>query len=435
MPQRATPAPGAGSPAKQRIPSRPGVRSPRPRWSGWMLIPVLAAVVVAAGCGGTSGPAAAPGHTDGRTPPAPAPAGYAPWPEAEHDGLHSSQGTAEGPRTGRIRWKAALGAAVSQGPSIGADGTIYESSDAGVLYAINPVNGHTRWKFNGGGPLGGDLSTTAAVLPDGTIVWPGPRDTVFGLTARGRRQWAVKVSGVPLSPAVAAPGRVYVMTSSGVLAAIGVDGARTAVRWTLKLGTQSFGSPVIRRDGVVETTAGKSLIAVRDEGGSARQLWRFTVAREIEVSPAVAQDGTTVLGTNDGFEYGVSAPGRLLWKHAIHDLSYSSPAVTSAGTAYYGDNSGVLTVASASTGSVIRAIDAQPDSKAPNGNIWTAPAVDSRGDVYYGTNGGEIYGYSPGGSQLFAIPTGATVADYPALSGDGDLIIGSDNGYLYAIGR
>ena len=39
------------------------------------------------------------------------------------------------------------------------------------------------------------------------------------------------------------------------------------------------------------------------------------------------------------------------------------------------------------------------------------------------------------GSQLFAIRTGRTVDSYPALSATGDLVIGSDNGYLYSIGR
>ncbi len=144
--------------------------------------------------------------------------------------------------------------------------------------------------------------------------------------------------------------------------------------------------------------------------------------------------GTAVLGTNDGFEYGVSAAGKELWRHATRDLSYSSSAVTSGGVAYYGDNSGVLAIASAATGLVRRALDAQPGLDTPAVNIWTAPLVDSAGDVYYGTNGGTVYGYSPRGTQLFAIQTGKTVDSYPALSAAGDLLIGSGSGYLYAIG-
>jgi outer membrane protein assembly factor BamB len=349
--------------------------------------------------------------------------------------MHSSEAAARGPVTGHIRWKAHLGGDISEGPSVGPDGTIYESTDAGVLHAINPANGHDLWHFSGGGPIGGDLSTTAAILPDGSIVWPGPRHTVYGLDAGGRKLWTVKVNGVPLSPVIASARLVYVMTTSGVLTAIHVAAARTATRWRLKLGVESFGSPVIRGDGVIETTVDHSLVAVRDEGDTAKQLWRFTVAKKIEVSPSVAADGTAILGTNDGFEYGVSAVGRQLWKHAINNLSYSSPAVSKAGRAYYGDNSGVMTVAAATSGSVIRSLNAEPGTDDPVVNIWTAPLIDSAGDVYYGTHGGKIYGYSPSGSQLFAITTGKTVASYPALSARGELLIGSDDGYLYSIGH
>jgi outer membrane protein assembly factor BamB len=416
----------------------------RGAWPGRVIIVILAAGVLAAACttGGGNGSGAESASGSGTQaaadppPTGPAPAGYAPWPEAEHDAAHSSQAPIRGPQSGHIRWKIDLGSPISPGPSVGADGTIYESTDAGDLYAINPANGHRQWKFDGRGVIGGDdTSTTTAVLPDGTIVWPGPRHMVFGLDARGQRQWAVSVGGVPLSPVIASPTILYVMTTAGTLAAIDVHGAGTALRWTLKLGHQSFGSPVVRRDGVIETTVDHSLVAVRDDGRTARQLWRFTVPKQVEVSAAVAGDGTAVLGTNDGFEYGVSASGKQEWKHATRSPSFSSPAVTGSGTAYYGDNGGALTVASAATGSVLRSLEAQPGVSTPEVNIWTAPLVDSAGDVYYGTNGGEIYGYSPSGSQLFAIHTGRTVDSYPALSATGNLLIGSDNGYLYSIGR
>ncbi len=436
MRDRRRPAAGRRFPVTRTAPGPRAARATVPGRPGVVLIVMLAAGVIAAGCGHGSGATTSAVQPKGHPPSGPAPAGYAPWPEAEHDATHSSEAAVRGPQTGHIRWKANLGSAISPGPSVGADGTIYESANAGVLYALNPVNGHQLWKFNGGGSLGvDDLSTTAAVLPDGTIVWPGPRHMVFGLDTQGTKQWAVNVGGVPLSPVIASPTAVYVMTTSGVLTAITIDGAKTAERWTLKLGRQSFGSPVVRRDGVIETTVDDCLVAVRDEGDTARKLWQFTVPKEVEVSAAVAADGTAVLGTNDGFEYGVSTSGRQLWKHATNSPSYSSSAVAGTGRAYYGDNGGVMTIADTATGTVIRSIAAQPGVDTPEVNIWTAPLVDSVGDVYYGTHGGEIYGYSPSGSRLFAIPTGKTVDSYPALSATGDLLIGSDNGYLYSIGR
>lgn len=429
-----------------------------------VLISALTAGVLTAGCSATSGPppaaggsaatatasaaarprstastAARPasiaGPVKGQSPYGPPPVGYAPWPEAERDATHTSAAPVRGPLTGHIRWKAHLGGAISAGPSIGPGGTIYVSTIAGVLHAIDPADGRDLWTFNGHGRVGWDLSTTAAVLPDGTVVWPGPRHMLFGLSPRGKLLWALNVGGVPLSPVVAAPDQVYVMTMSGVLSAIDVNGPKTGARWTIKLGRQSFGSAVIRPDGVIETTVDHRLVAVSDDGSAARLLWQFAVPREVEVSPAVGSSGITILGTDDGFEYGISPAGRLLWKDATHTLSFSSPAVTKGGLAYYGDNFGVLTIASAATGSVVRTLDAHPGADQKSDNIWTSPLIDSAGDVYYGTTGGEIYGHSAAGRRLFAIPTGAIVASYPALSARGDLLIGSANGYLYSVGR
>jgi outer membrane protein assembly factor BamB len=432
MGHRILTAPGGARPAGG---GRAGQRARR-GGSGRVIAALAAAGLLATACGSAhaAGPSAAAGAAALQAPSGPAPSGYTPWPEAERDATHTSQASVPGPRGGRVRWKTDLGSPISAGPSVGAHGTIYESSDAGDLYAIDPRTGQVVWTFNAHAAFGpDDVSSTAAVLPDGTILWPGPDHKLFGIAPGGRELWAFETTGVPLSPVIASPTEIYVMTTAGELTAIHVTHVGITIRWIMKLGQQSFGSPVVRPDGVIETTVDNSLIAIRDEGGNARKLWQFTVPQKVEVSAAVASDGTTVLGANDGFEYGISASGQELWKHATGSPSFSSPAVTSSGTAYYGDNRGVLTIANAGTGAVVRSFGAQPRAAASGGSISTAPLVDSAGDVYYGTSGGVIYGYSPSGSRLFAIHTGRAVDSYPALTGVGNLLIGSDNGYLYSI--
>jgi len=45
----------------------------------------------------------------------------------------------------------------------------------------------------------------------------------------------------------------------------------------------------------------------------------------------------------------------------------------------------------------------------------------------------ETDGFAASGRRMFDVDTGATVDSNPALAGDGTLLIGSENGRLYAI--
>jgi outer membrane protein assembly factor BamB len=278
-----------------------------------LMVSAAASLVLLAACGSSaSGPQSVRGPATGSAPTGTPPAGYAPWAQAENSPLHTSESTHTGPQDAKIRWKANLGGNISQGPSVGADGTIYEANDGGVLHALDPKTGADRWTFDGHGKIGSELSTTAAVLPDGTVLWPGPQHTVFGLSPAGKPLWSLKLAGTPLSPTIAAPDAFYVTTFSGDLVAVKITDGKAQARWTLHLGKQNWASPVLRADGVIETTVDNTLVAVKDEGAKARTLWQFATKKPIEVSPAVTSGGITVLGSNDGFEFGISPTGKQL---------------------------------------------------------------------------------------------------------------------------
>lgn len=59
--------------------------------------------------------------------------------------------------------------------------------------------------------------------------------------------------------------------------------------------------------------------------------------------------------------------------------------------------------------------------------------MDNRHDVYWGTRLGHVYGRAPSRAILFDLATGATVDSYPALTGDGLLVVGITDGRLLAI--
>ncbi len=324
----------------------------------------------------------------------------------------------------RFDWQRRLEGA--PGP-VTAGNIAYVASNGGLLHAIEIATGRDRWSFDGGASYGSDLSTGPAVLPDGLILWPGPRHRLFALTRRGQLRWTVSTMGDPLTPAVDLARRLLVLaTTAGQLTGYRLGlGNRAPVRqWSRTLGTTSFGNPAIASNGTIYETAGDSLYAVTPDG---RELWRFKTPAQIEVSAAVADDGTIVFGSGDRQEYGVGPDGKLRWRHAIGNFTYSSPLALAANRVIFGDHSGDMSILDTHDGHLI-------STDHGHGQIWTAAAVDKLGDVYFASRTGGFYGFGPHGRRLFLLQTKATFASYPAIAANGTLLVGDDTGVLRAIG-
>ncbi|HUC05196.1 MAG TPA: PQQ-binding-like beta-propeller repeat protein [Acidimicrobiales bacterium] len=360
--------------------------------------------------------------------PARAGAAAGPWPEALHDPAHSAGAPVVGPSTGTVEWTRQLDGNITPGPSIGTNGAVYVATNSGVLYALDLSTGDDLWTFEGGGPFRGetDLSVSPLVLPSGSVLWPGPNDTLYEISPTGHALWSHRFGAMVLSPVLAGT-RVYVELMSGTLWQLQIGSGVPVLGWSLRIGHTSFGSPAVGTDGEVVTTADKSVVGVVDDGSRGVIAWRRQTGADIEVSPAVGPDGDVYVSANDGSVYRLSPHGALRWKRHIGQESYSSSSVSEAGMLYFGDNGGDLNVVRAATGALVRVDHGRQ-------GIWGAQAIDARGDVYFGTQGREIYGYGPSGRRLFTVTASGPIDSYPALSGNGTLVIGDEAGTLYAIG-
>ena len=403
------------------------------RRAGSAFVSALAGALLLAGCGADGGSDSSNGV--GGSEPGTEPQSkrsYAPWPGAEHDPRHSSSSPAKGPTSGELLWKRSLEGAVVPGPAVGRDGTIYAASNGGVLHAFGP-DGSERWSFDGGSGYGSDLSTTPAITRRGTILWPGP-GALFALDPDGDLLWRHDFETQVLSPLLGddSGGTVYAMEAGGKLTALSTDDDAADVIWTAELGSTSFSSPALGADGTIYAGADASLFAV-DPGGDVR--WSYETGDLIEVSPAVGPDGTIVIGSNDAMAYGIRPDGSELWSHDLGEITYSSPAASGDGTAYIGDHSGAVKALDLGDGSEIARYAGQGRTEDElSVGVWTAPLIDAEGNVYFGTRLGHVYGFTAAGERLFDVQTGATVDSYPALSAEGTLLIGSEDGNLYAIG-
>lgn len=400
-----------------------------------IIFPLLAAFsLLAAACGSppaASNPAPA-GDGQGLTVPSTAPgtASWSPWPSALHDARHSGSATVAGPTRGRFRWRRTLEAPVTAGPVIGKDNTIYVSSNAGVLHAIDPKTGADRWTYDAHARAdNADLSVSPLVLPSGEILFPSPGSAVVALSPAGRVLWSQALPGRPTSPVTVNGTRVYVGDQSGAVSAIDVgQAAAHRLVWTVRTGSPSYASVVANGSGAVYTTAGSALVALRDSGATAAIAWRADPNDgQTEVSPGLAADGTVLLGTNGKQEWAYGPDGHVRW-HAHRVITYSSPAVTASGLAYVADHSGTVHVFAVASGGQRAAYHSG------NAQIWSSTVIDRDYRVYFAGQNGHVYGVSPAGTVLFDTDLGAPVDSYPALTADGALIIGAGNGTLVAIG-
>lgn len=345
-------------------------------------------LLAAAGCAGSTVRARPPGLA---AVPASA------WPEAFGDAAHGFPTSATGPQTGRIRWQRDLGGTVTPGPVVGADGGILAASNAGALHALDPATGQDRWTFGGGGPYGNDLSTSPAVLADGTILWPGPGDRLFALSAAGTRLWAEDFDGFVLSPALGTGGRVYIADSPGTCRR-GRSGRVASAPWSGRW--PPVPGPTGRRPSP-------------RTGPSTRRRGR-----------GCSRSSTRVRRAQCG--------GRSRRRTRSRSPQPSSERATPT----FGDHLGNIDVLDAASGRVIRRIGTIPPSRgrSPSGvGIWTAPLVDAAGDVYFGSAAGHLYGFGPDGRRLWDLDTGGVNASYPALTANGTLVVGAGRGSLYAI--
>jgi len=314
--------------------------------------PIAIALLLLAGCGGSSGgdttgsaagsvaETAAPTGVVLPAAPLAGPVGKASpvgsWPSFAHDPGHGGGAPVVGPQSAKLLWRRQLEGPVVPGPAVGKGGVVYAASNGGALHAVDLESGTDFWTFEGGGSYGSDLSTVPALLPGGEVLWPGPENTLFALDEEGQELWSEQLPGQPTSPVVTADGNVVVGDTAGTLEQLKLQPkGKPQVEWQVELGDTSFSSPALGKDGTVYTTTEKGLYAVKD----GKVLWSFAGDSISEVSPAVAPDGTIILGTNDS-EYGISPEGKALWRHKNGTRTYSSPVVTEGGLVYYGDNAG-----------------------------------------------------------------------------------------------
>jgi len=105
--------------------------------------------------------------------------------------------------------------------------------------------------------------------------------------------------------------------------------------------------------------------------------WKFETGDSIYSSPAIGEDDTIYVGSNDCCVYAINPNGSLKWDYETDDKIYSSVGIGTDGTIYVGNRGGYL-----------YAINSDGTLKwkfKTDGSITSSPAIGEDGTIYIGT--------------------------------------------------
>lgn len=340
---------------------------------------------------------------------------------------------------GSPKWQFTTGRAVTSSAAVGPNGVVYVGSTDGYLYALDPSSGSQLWRFATWFPIDRSSPAIAHVLDrKGTLCDPTDDTT---------RDY------------------VYIGCTDGMFYA--VDAATGAKVWEYRTGGAIYGSPTVGGTGLVYVAShDRKLYAFRTTTGE--KIWEFAANDVIWSTPAIGVDGTVYITSSDRNLYALDgATGVRKWNWTADSELQGSPSVTAEGLVYCngrngqiycvkdqgtrgdprwsfwggGGASGMVGIAGGVvfTGSSdLYALEANYGTQIWSGTtgrsqVWSAPAISGNGILYVGCDNGAVYAVNAfGGGQLWAYNTQAPVYASPAIGPDGSVYIGSSNGVVYA---
>jgi outer membrane protein assembly factor BamB len=193
--------------------------------------------------------------------------------------------------------------------------------------------------------------------------------------------------------------------------------ATNALRWSYTTGDAVSSSPALGEDGTVYVGSEDHNFYALNPDGSLR--WNYTTGGVIESSPVIGVDGTVYVGSNDRKLYALYPNGNLRWAYTTEGaIGQCSPMIGADGAIYVGARDYVF-----------YAIEADGSLKwnyTADEGFYCAAAISADGSLYAGTLDGVLYAFGPDGNKLWSNPPDRHY-DYssPAIGTDGTVYVGN----------
>jgi outer membrane protein assembly factor BamB len=327
-----------------------------------------------------------------------------PWPKFRADGAQTGVAPIEPTDDGSAPWVFETGKGIFSSPVIAADGTIYIGSADRNFYAISR-DGEELWRVETG-----EIIDSSALLDDLGRVYFGSGDgNLYALDAEtGDEVWTF-TADEPTGAALINwfEGNVGI-TPDGTLIAgndnfrlYGIDRDTGERVWRANMPDQTWSLPAIdlRRGRMVVGNnnllgLGSNVIAFDLEGN---QLWGSRGTATVAASPVITFFEVAYVGAFDGYLRGYDTrTGDIIWEFPTNDHIYASPAL-------HPDTEDLIQPSADGT---VYSISDEGEARWAfdwGSPIRSSPVIDGNGIIYMGTGDGHLLVLNPDGTLRWAL--------------------------------
>ncbi len=347
------------------------------------------------------------------------------------DRRHSGRGRSPypGPPRAIPAWRFETGSRITAQPVATADGRIYVGSHDGYFYAIDE-HGNERWRHN----LRGPVWSTAFVDGDGHVYVGSDARVVTSFTRGGDVRWRLDVedeadTGIVQGPPVdGSPGRLHFGAGSD-LWAVETDGT---VVWRYHANGKIFSTPAVDDDGTVYVGSQDDHVhAIAPDG---RLRWRYRTGDDVDSSPVLSDEGHLYFGSDDHKVHSLDRDGNVRWSTDLEGYVRAPIAIARDGSilaGVYGPRPRL--VALAPEDGEIRWFFPVTVADSTEVGVESGALVDRDGNLYFGAHDDYLYALAPSGDLRFIHGTAGDVDSAPILTAGGLLLFGSEDGFLHAL--
>jgi outer membrane protein assembly factor BamB len=321
-------------------------------------------------------------------------------------------------------WTFDTGGPIEAAPAVLENGTIIVASLGGKVHALGD-NGELRYKVD----LGDRVYGTPLVQSDGVFVGSDAKK-FFGLSSDGAIRFRLDAEGDVDTGAAPAPWGGIVWSAGRVVYASKPDGT---VLWRMQARRKCYSSPAVADDGTVYVGSQDHFLYAIDPAG--KVIWRTDLGGDVDSSPAIEDDGTIVAGSDKGDVVALSPQGVILWRAELGGFVRGALSIGRDGTIFAGTYGPTphLVALEPETGRVRFRFPVHGTGATEFG-IHGGPVEDRQGRLYFGAQDDNAYALSAEGTLLWKFKTGGDVDAPLVITEQGLLLVGSDDGKLYALG-